>query len=147
RAADHLSDLVAEIRTRRRAESVGRSWTGVDDDIAAAEIQLPRNAGSDMGRVRLSGHDEGDGRDAECLNAEGRTQNAESRKANAKCKMQNAKLSGVILHFAFCILHSCAETKHDFHDARRRGRARPSSVPPASLRGSRAAARSVDAGD
>src|SRR5438270_6257632 len=32
-----------------------------------------------------------------------------SSSSNAKCKMQNAKLQHVILHFAFCILHSFLE--------------------------------------
>src|ERR1044071_8752302 len=51
-----------------------------------------------------------------------------------------------ILHSAFRILHSCAGATDDRNDARARARARPS-LPPASLRGPRTAARGLHAGD
>ena len=54
-AAADLPDLVAALRHGSRAEPVGRGRPGVDDDVAAADRQLRRDAGRDLGRLRLSG--------------------------------------------------------------------------------------------
>ena len=61
--------LIWSLRFGRPAgpQSVGRRRSGVGDVVAAAEGELPRDAGRDVGCLRLSGHDEGDGGDAECV--------------------------------------------------------------------------------
>src|SRR5713101_5245901 len=51
----------------------------MDDELPSAKGQLPRNAGGHVGSVRLSGNAESDGRNAECLKAEGRRQKEEGR--------------------------------------------------------------------
>src|SRR6266511_1345389 len=61
---------------------------------------------------------------------------------NAECRIENAANAE---QASFCILHSCAGANDDRHDAR--ARARPPSLPPASLRGPRAAARGFHARD
>ena len=99
--------LVAEVRTQGRRESVGRGRSGVDDVVAAAEGELPRDAGRDVGCVRLPGHAQGDGGDAECL-----TSRSAVRRPSAGRRAPRAP-----------------------------------SVPPASLRGPRPAARGLDARD
>ncbi len=53
-AADDLSRLVAPLRPHRRLESLGRGRPRVDDHVAAADRELRRDAGRDLGRLRVS---------------------------------------------------------------------------------------------
>src|SRR5690606_15336122 len=48
-----LHDLVVEVRTPGRTESVGSQGTGVDDAVAADDLQLRRDAGLERGGLRL----------------------------------------------------------------------------------------------